>query len=29
MNGTFCGNVSIASLMVPDSRSLCIGEEPL
>src|SRR5262245_10572951 len=29
MNGTFCGSVSMASLIVPDRRSLCMGEEPL
>ena len=29
MNDTFCGSVSIASLMVPLRRSLCIGAEPL
>ena len=28
-NCTFCGSVSIANRIVPPSRSLCIGEEPL
>ncbi len=28
-NCTFCGSVSMANRIVPPSRSLCIGEEPL